>query len=102
MLFYYKVRFHNGNIKEYKAKSPIDDSPLFILNLCLLRRHVDKGPIVQDILHDDRYFSDPDISNISVIEYFKAEVLECRLLDGRTKESRNLPWFSMEESIANY
>lgn len=102
MLFYYKVRFHNGNVKEYKAKSPIDDSPLFTLNLCLLRRCVDKGPIVQDILRGGRYFLDPDISSISVIEYFKAEVLEYRLLDGRAKESRNLPWFSMEEYIANY
>lgn len=102
MLFYYKVRFHNGNVKEYKAKSPIDDSPLFILNPCLLCRHINKGPIVQDILRGDRYFSDPDISNTSVIKYFKAKVLESRLLDGRTKETRGLPWFSMEEYIANY
>lgn len=102
MLVYYKIKFHNGTVKEYKSIKPIEDSPLFTLNFYVLQRHIDKGPIVQGILQDGRYFLHPDISQQLIIERFKAEILESRLLDGRTKEAKKLPWFSMEEFIANY
>lgn len=102
MLVYYKIKFHNGAIKEYKSVSPIEDSSLYALNFSVLQRHIDKGPIVRGILDDSRYFCHPDISNKLIIEYFKANILEARFLDGRTKEAKKLPWFSMEEFIANY
>lgn len=102
MLAYYKIKFHNGQIKEYKTKSPIDDAPMYTLNFYMLQRHIDKGPIVTGALQDAWYFTHPEVSQQLVITRFKAEVLDSRLLDGRTKEAKKLPWFSLEEFIANY
>ena len=102
MLVYYKIKFHNRVVKEYKSISPIEDSPLFALNFSVLQRHIDKGPIVQGILEDSRYFLHPDISQQLIIERFKAEILESRLLDGRTKVAKKLPYFTFEDVIANY
>ena len=102
MLVYYKIKFHNGVVKEYKSISPIEDSPLFALNFSVLQRHIDKGPIVQGILQDSRYFCHPDISNKLIVEYFKANILEARFLDGRTKVAKKLPYFTFEDVIANY
>lgn len=102
MLVYYKIKFHNGTIKEYKSIKPIEDSPLFTLNFYVLQRHIDKGPIVQGILDDSRYFLRPDISNKPIIEHFKADVLEAKFLDGRTKVAKKLPYFTFEDVIANY
>lgn len=102
MLVYYKIKFHNGAVKEYKSVSPIEGSSLYALNFSVLQRHIDKGPIVQGILDDSRYFCHPDISNKLIIEHFKAEILDSKLLDGRTKEAKKLPWFTFEDVIANY
>lgn len=102
MLVYYKIKFHNGQIKEYKTKSPIDDAPVYTLNFYMLQRHIDKGQVIKELLRNDGYFIHPAISQQLIIERFKAEILESRLLDGRTKEAKKLPWFSMEEFIANY
>ena len=102
MLVYYKIKFHNGAVKEYKSIKPIEDSPLYTLNFYVLQRHIDKGPIVQGILEDSRYFLHPDISQQLIIERFKAEILESRLLDGRTKVAKKLPYFTFEDVIANY
>lgn len=102
MLVYYKIKFHNGTIKEYKSIKQIEDSPLFTLNFYVLQRHIDKGPIVQGILEDSRYFLHPDIRKKLIIEYFKASILEAKFLDGRTKEAKKLPYFTFEDVIANY
>lgn len=102
MLVYYKIKFHNGAIKEYKSIKSIEDSPLFTLNFYVLQRHIDKGPIVQGILEDSRYFLHPDIRKKLIIEYFKASILEAKFLDGRTKVAKKLPYFTFEDVIANY
>ena len=41
-------------------------------------------------------------SNKLIVEYFKANILEARFLDGRTKEAKKLPYFTFEDIIANY
>ena len=102
MLVYYKIKFHNGQIKEYKTKSPIDDVPICALNFCVLQRHIDKGQVVKELLRNDGYFTHPAISQQLIIERFKAEILDSKLLDGRTKEAKKLPWFTFEDVIANY
>ena len=102
MLIYYKIKFHNNVVKEYKSIRSIEDAPLHVLNFYVLQRHIDKGPIVQGILEDGRYFLHPDISQQLIIERFKAEILESRLLDGRTKVAKKLPYFTFEDVIANY
>ena len=102
MLVYYKIKFHNGTVKEYKSFSPIEDSPLYALNFSVLQRHIDKGPIVQGILDDSRYFLHPDIRKKLIIEYFKATILEAKFLDGRTKVAKKLPYFTFEDVLANY
>lgn len=102
MKIYYKLKFHNGKIKEYRAYSPIEDSPLFVLSYNVLYRHKNKGKVVTSILADDNYFNHPEISKKLIIEHFKFEVLEGKLIDGRKAEYKKLPWFTFEDAIINY
>ena len=93
---------YDVKLKEYKTKSPIEDAPMCTLNFCMLQRHIDKGPIVAGALQDAWYFTHPEVSQQLVITRFKAEILDSKLLDGRTKVAKKLPYFTFEDIIANY
>lgn len=102
MRVYYKTKFHNGKVKEYRSCSPIEDTPLYALCYYMLQRHKNKGKVVTDILANDNYFSHPEISKKLIIEHFKFEVLEGKHIDGRKAEYKKLPWFTFEDAIVNY
>lgn len=102
MLIYYKIKFHNGQIKEYKTKSTIGNVPIYALHFCVLQRHIDKGQVVKELLRNNGYFIHPAINQQLITARFKAKILDSKLLDGRTKEAKKLPWFTFEDVIANY
>jgi hypothetical protein len=69
------------------------------LSYCLLLKYKNLGPS-QLLLEEDNYFK--RYAKVSAISFFGATILECEKIDGRTKEAKNLPYFTIEECLANF
>ena len=91
------IQFNNGKTHAYKTKYDIRDLQVRILNYCLLLRykHI---VICKKLMQEDLYLS----MCSDLADYFGAVISKIENLDGRTREAKNLPYFSIEEYLANF
>lgn len=91
------IQFNNGKTHTYKTKYDIRDLQVCNLNYCLLRRyeHID---LCKKLMSENLYLS----MCADLADYFGAVISKIENLDGRTKEAKNLPYFSIEDYLANF
>lgn len=92
------IQFNNGKTHTYKTKyDNIRDLQVRNLNHYLLARymHID---ICKKLMQEHLYLS--ICSDLA--DYFGASISKIENLDGRAKEAKNLPYFSIEEYLANF
>lgn len=93
------IQFNNGKIHAYKTKYDVRNLQVRDLNYCLLLRYKELQP-VQRLLENDAYLK--EYAKFSVLNFFCAAISKIENLDGRTKEAKKLPYFTIEEYLANF
>ena len=91
------IQFNNGKIHTYKTKYDIRDLQVCTLPYDLLLRYKHIG-ICKKLMQENLYLS--ICSDLA--DYFGAVISKIENLDGRTKEAKNLPYFSIEEYLTNF
>ena len=91
------IQFNNGKTHTYKTKYDIRDLQVCTLHYDLLLRYKHIG-ICKKLMQENLYLS--ICSDLA--DYFGAVISKIENLDGRTKEAKNLPYFSIEEYLANF
>lgn len=91
------IQFNNGKIHTYKTKYDIRNLQVRSLNYCLLLRYKHIA-ICKKLMQENLYLS----MCADLADYFGAAISKIENLDGRTKEAKNLPYFSIEEYLANF
>ena len=91
------IQFNNGKTHTYKTKYDIENLQVRNLNHYLLVRymHID---ICKKLMQGHVYLS----MCSDLADYFGAVISKIENLDGRAKEAKNLPYFSIEEYLANF
>lgn len=95
------LQFRNGNIAEYKLDGDIYDLKVRGLGNVMLKRYAHIEAI-KHLLKNNAYFSNPKYADAIAVRYFDTLVLYNYRIDGRSKEARALPWFSIDECLKNY
>ena len=91
------IQFNNGKTHTYKTKYDIRDLQVCTLHYDLLLRYKHIG-ICKKLMQENLYLS----MCSDLADYFGASISKIDNLDGRTKEAKNLPYFSIEEYLANF
>lgn len=91
------IQFNNGKVLSYKTKYGIRDLQVCTLHYDLLLRykHIE---VCKKLMQGNLY---PSMCS-GLADYFGASIAKIENLDGRTKEAKNLPYFSIEEYLANF
>ena len=91
------IQFNNGKTHTYKTKYDIRDLQVCTLHYDLLLRykHIE---VCKKLMQENLYLS----MCSDLADYFGAFISKIENLDGRTKEAKNLPYFSIEEYLANF
>ena len=91
------IQFNNGKTHTYKTKYDIRDLQVCTLHYDLLLRykHIE---VCKKLMQENLYLS----MCSDLADYFGASISKIENLDGRTKEAKNLPYFSIEEYLANF
>lgn len=97
------IQFHNKEIKSFKVrgKKSIKSMACKQLNFCLLNRykHIEQA---QWLLQNNAYLQKDAYACVKIHNIFYAFILGEQEIDGRTKEAKKLPYFSIEEYLANF
>lgn len=91
------IQFNNGKIHTYKTKYDVRNLQVCTLHYDLLLRYKHIG-VCKKLMQENLYLS--ICSDLA--DYFGAVISKIENLDGRTKEAKNLPYFSIEEYLANF
>ena len=91
------IQFNNGKTHTYKTKYDIRDLQVCTLHYDLLLRYKHIG-VCKKLMQENLYLS----MCSDLADYFGAAISKIENLDGRTKEAKNLPYFSIEEYLANF
>ena len=92
------IQFNNKQEKTFIVVS--EETPKCShLPYTLLLKYKNLGPS-QLLLEEDNYLK--RYAKVSAINLFGAAILKCEKIDGRTKEAKNLPYFTIEECLANF
>lgn len=95
------LQFRNGRIAEYKTNGDIYGLKVKGLGNVMLKRYAHIEAI-KCLLKNNAYFSNTKYANAMAVRYFDTLVLYNYRIDGRSKEARALPYFSIEECLKNY
>lgn len=95
------IQFNNEEIRAYKVNGSYNLHEIKAKHVGkeMLLRHKDIEEAAL-LLEGDSYLN--KFADVSILILFKARVLGCKRIDGRTKEAKELPWFSIEECLANF
>ena len=91
------IQFNNGKTHAYKTKYDIRDLQVCTLHYDLLLRYKHIR-VCKELMQENLYLS----MCSDLADYFGAVISKIENLDGRTKEAKNLPYFSIEEYLANF
>ena len=91
------IQFNNGKTHTYKTRYDIRDLQVRNLNYYLLLRYKHIS-LCKKLMQEDVYLS----TCTDLADYFGAVISKIENLDGRTKEAKNLPLFTIEECLANF
>ena len=95
------IQFNNEEVRGYKVKAPYNLHEIKVKHVGkdMLLRYKDIKEVAL-LLEEDNYLN--KFADLSMLILFKAKVIKCEKIDGRTKEAKNLPLFTIEECLANF
>ena len=95
------IQFNNQEVRGYKVNGSYNLHEIKVKHIGkdMLLRHKNIEEVAL-LLEEDNYLN--KFADLNILILFKARVIKCEKIDGRTKEAKNLPFFTIEECLANF